>query len=49
MRHNEGFLMPSDAAAPPSPPPSTPLMRQYHGLKQQVPNTLLMFRLGDFY
>ena len=30
-------------------PPSTPLMRQYHGIKQQVPNTLLMFRLGDFY
>ena len=24
-------------------------MRQYHGIKQQVPNTLLMFRLGDFY
>ena len=33
----------------PSAQPSTPLMRQYHGLKQQVPNTLLMFRLGDFY
>src|ERR1051326_8330342 len=29
--------------------PSTPLMRQYHGIKQQVPNSLLMFRLGDFY
>src|SRR5512141_1752323 len=29
--------------------PSTPLMRQYHALKQQVPNALLMFRLGDFY
>ena len=28
---------------------STPLMRQYHALKQQVPNALLMFRLGDFY
>jgi len=28
---------------------TTPLMRQYHGIKQQVPNTLLMFRLGDFY
>ena len=28
---------------------STPLMRQYHGIKQQVPNTLLLFRLGDFY
>src|SRR6185436_4363554 len=29
--------------------PSTPLMRQYHGIKQQVPGTLLLFRLGDFY
>ena len=28
---------------------STPLMRQYHLIKQQVPNALLMFRLGDFY
>src|SRR5580704_5297440 len=30
-------------------PASTPLMRQYHSIKQQVPNALLMFRLGDFY
>lgn len=29
--------------------PGTPLMRQYHAVKQQVPNALLMFRLGDFY
>jgi len=29
--------------------PSTPLMRQYHAVKQQVPGALLMFRLGDFY
>ena len=28
---------------------STPLMRQYHAVKQTVPNALLMFRLGDFY
>jgi DNA mismatch repair protein MutS len=28
---------------------STPLMRQYHGVKQQIPGALLMFRLGDFY
>ncbi len=28
---------------------STPLMRQYNGIKQQVPNALLLFRLGDFY
>ena len=29
--------------------PATPLMRQYHAIKQQVPQALLMFRLGDFY
>src|SRR5580692_10033675 len=29
--------------------PSTPLMRQYYGIKQQFPNALLLFRLGDFY
>src|SRR5437879_6824296 len=28
---------------------TTPLMRQYNSIKQQVPNALLMFRLGDFY
>ena len=28
---------------------STPLMRQYNHIKQQVPGALLMFRLGDFY
>src|SRR3984885_5142001 len=28
---------------------STPLMRQYHAIKQQVPGALLLFRLGDFY
>lgn len=29
--------------------PSTPLMRQYAAIKKQHPNTLLFFRLGDFY
>src|SRR3982751_3894855 len=28
---------------------STPLMRQYNSIKEQVPNAVLMFRLGDFY
>jgi DNA mismatch repair protein MutS len=28
---------------------STPLMRQYQAAKQQAPNALLFFRLGDFY
>jgi DNA mismatch repair protein MutS len=37
----------ADQAAPESH--STPLMRQYHAIKQQVPQALLMFRLGDFY
>jgi DNA mismatch repair protein MutS len=29
--------------------PATPLMRQYHAVKKQVPGALLLFRLGDFY
>ena len=36
-------------AVRPHPARTTPLMRQYHAIKQQVPNALLMFRLGDFY
>ncbi len=32
-----------------TPEPTTPLMRQYQAAKQQVPGTLLLFRLGDFY
>src|SRR5205823_2301192 len=39
---NRGFHMNPETA-------STPLMRQYHAIKQQVPGALLMFRLGDFY
>ena len=41
--------MPDAGEGTESTSPSTPLMRQYHSIKQQVPNTLLMFRLGDFY
>ncbi len=32
-----------------NPEPSTPLMRQYHAIKQKFPQALLLFRLGDFY
>ena len=32
-----------------STPSSTPLMRQYHALKQEKPGHLLLFRLGDFF
>src|SRR4051812_1393454 len=42
--HNRGFPMSEALEAA-----STPLMRQYHAVKQQVPGALLMFRLGDFY
>ena len=34
---------------PPAPVFDTPLMRQYHQLKQQHPGALLLFRVGDFY
>lgn len=27
----------------------SPMMRQYHSIKQDVPDALLLFRLGDFY
>jgi DNA mismatch repair protein MutS len=27
----------------------TPMLRQYHAMKQEVPDALLLFRLGDFY
>lgn len=30
-------------------PSQTPMLRQYHELKQRHPGTLLFFRLGDFY
>ncbi len=30
-------------------PTLTPMLRQYHELKQQHPGTILFFRLGDFY
>ncbi len=29
--------------------PTTPLLRQYHAIKQRYPQALLLFRLGDFY
>ena len=32
-----------------TPEASTPVMRQYQSIKQQVPGALLFFRLGDFY
>jgi DNA mismatch repair protein MutS len=41
--------MPDGEDRPLAESPSTPLMRQYHAIKQQVPNALLLFRLGDFY
>jgi len=31
------------------PPDLTPLMRQHHQIKQQYPDTILFFRVGDFY
>lgn len=40
----------SDAAPPPAlTPPLTPMLAQYWQLKNQHPDCLLLFRLGDFY
>ncbi|HUB09777.1 MAG TPA: hypothetical protein VMB50_22435, partial [Myxococcales bacterium] len=36
-------------AASPEAAPTTPMMRQYLDVKAQVPDAILMFRLGDFY
>jgi len=33
----------------PTTEPTTPLMQQYHAVKKQHPEALLLFRLGDFY
>lgn len=32
-----------------SKPKETPLMKQYNSVKSKYPNTILLFRLGDFY
>ena len=32
-----------------NPKAETPLMKQYHRIKEQYPNTILLFRLGDFF
>ena len=46
--------MPADTPAEVSPVPSdlsghTPMMAQYFRLKQDFPDTLLLYRMGDFY
>ena len=33
----------------PEAPPHTPMMTQYLGLKADFPDTLLFYRMGDFY
>lgn len=43
VSHNKSQMTPGADSA------STPLIRQYHAVKEQVPGALLMFRLGDFY
>ncbi len=40
---------PTDAAAKAAEAGHTPIMAQYHGLKADFPDTLLFYRMGDFY
>ena len=37
------------AASAPTGPPDTPLMQQYRDIKSRHPQTILFFRMGDFY
>ncbi len=42
----------ASSSAPPGPPPGeklTPAMQQYWEQKRQVPDAILLFRMGDFY
>src|SRR5215213_10115403 len=39
----------AEPSASPAEMASTPLMKQYWELKSQVPDALLLFRMGDFY
>jgi DNA mismatch repair protein MutS len=42
-------LHPMSSPAPLKPSGHTPLMQQYLGIKAEFPDTLLLFRMGDFY
>ena len=35
--------------APPPPPAPTPVMAQYQRIKAEFPDTLVFYRMGDFY
>lgn len=41
--------MPAAARTPPVPAGTTPMMAQYWGLKDQAPDCLLFYRMGDFF
>ncbi|MCU0611178.1 MAG: DNA mismatch repair protein MutS, partial [Candidatus Eisenbacteria bacterium] len=39
----------TETAVAPGVPTTTPMMRQYWGVKRRYPGTIVLFRLGDFY
>ena len=39
----------TDNAPRPSEPAHTPMMQQYLGIKASFPDTLVFYRMGDFY
>ena len=40
---------PASPKPDPKTPKHTPLMQQYFSIKAEFPDTLLLFRMGDFY
>ena len=47
MKRTEASSIPD--AAPDRPADGTPMLRQYHEIKQRHPGHVLFYRMGDFY
>src|SRR5438128_4555549 len=49
VKHPHASALPSPIPPPMTEPPASPVMVQYHEIKQANPGCLLFFRMGDFY
>src|SRR5467141_2296973 len=49
VKHPHASALPSSIRSPMTEPPASPVMVQYHEIKQANPGCLLFFRMGDFY
>src|SRR6202022_4723029 len=49
VKHPHASALPSPILPPMTEPSASPVMVQYHAIKQANPGCLLFFRMGDFY